>query len=118
MAKHYTLTRPAGGPLELRAEQLIYELDQKKRPTGASHVETEITSKGYDTGNASEETAALALAIMRHYYGASDADPGAKAEAIRKAPLFRNAFLIHHNMPPGSRLEISSDVIDRWTSLL
>lgn len=80
----------------------------------------------FDTGNASKETHALALAIMNHYYqplynfavlnpGVPDA--GAAAEAARKAGAFQEAFLLHANIPAGGQLEISSDVIDRFFSL-
>jgi hypothetical protein len=115
--KLYTITRIPGGKLELRAEKLVVDKDKNGRSIG-SHVETEITSTGYDTGNNSPETLALALAITRHYYGATGNDPGAEAEAIRKAAPFGYAFLFHHALSPGAQLEISSDVVDRWNSLL
>ena len=114
--KLYVLTRIPSGPLELRAQAEVIEKDKKGRSIG-SHIETHITSVGYDIGNNSPQSLALALEIMRHYYGASDEDPGAEAEAKRKAAPFGHAFLFHHNLKPGSRLEISSDVIDRWMDL-
>jgi hypothetical protein len=115
--KQYTLTRIPGGALELRAQALVYEKDAKGTNTGASHVETDITSIGYDIGNDSKETASLALAIMRHYYGATDEDAAAEVEAERKAPRFLAAYLLNHQMPPGSKYEISSDILDRFFSL-
>jgi hypothetical protein len=114
--KLYTLTRSPSGPLELRAEAQVIDKDKKSRSIG-SHIETHVTSEGYDTGNSSPQSLALALAIMRHYYGASIDDPGAEAEAKRKAAPFGYAFLFHHALKPGARLEISSDVLDRFFDL-
>lgn len=70
----------------------------------------------FEIGNDSPGCKALALAIMRHYYGATG-DPGAEAEAQRKAEPFRCAFLACHQMAPGSRYEITSEIIDRWNAL-
>lgn len=69
----------------------------------------------FDIGNGSKETQALALAILLHYYGAPDA--GAEDEAQRKKQPFLEAFLLTHSMPSGAKLEISSDVIDRFVFL-
>jgi hypothetical protein len=116
MSKEYTITRIPGGALQLRAEALVYEKDAKGRNTGASHVETEVTSIGCDIGNASKETKHLAERMMEHYYGAAN-DPGAAAEVQRKVKPFLDAFLLHHELKPGGRLVISSDVLDRFFSL-
>jgi hypothetical protein len=118
--KLYTLTRIPGGALELRAEAEVIDKDSKGRSIG-KHIETEITSEGYDTGNASDETKALAAKIMEHYYGAvgakGEVDAGAAAEAMRREKPFLDGFLVHHNMPLGAKYEISSDVLDRFFSL-
>jgi hypothetical protein len=114
--KLYTLTRDQSGTLILTAQAEVIDKDARGRSIGM-HTETHITSVGYDIGNDSKETATLALAIMRHYYGVTDADPAAEAEAERKAPRFLAAYLLNHQMPPNSRYEISSDVLDRFFSL-
>lgn len=117
MMRLYTISRQPGGKLQLLAEAEVTDKDQRGRVTG-SHVETDLQLGPFDIGNSSEESKALALAIMRHYYGASATDAGATAEAERKATLFLNAFLIHHALSPGARLQVPSNVIDRWANLL
>lgn len=82
-----------------------------------NQVEKSVPEGPFDIGNASKETKALALAIMSHYYGASPSDPGATAEAQRKAGPFQDAFLLAHSMPLNAKYEISSDVIDRFFAL-
>lgn len=77
-------------------------------------VQKQVSLDSYDIGNSSKGTKALALAILLHYYGA---DAGGQAEAQRRAQSFMDAFLIHHQMPLNAKLEISSDVIDRFFSL-
>jgi len=104
--KLYTISRLSGGTL-----QLLCEAQTKNGVVRESRVGS------FDIGNSSEGTKALALAIMNHYYGAGPSDPGATAEAQRKAGPFLEAFLAHQQMPLGAKLEISSDVIDRFFSL-
>lgn len=67
---------------------------------------------GFDIGNSSDEAKNLALSLMSDYY------EGAPEEAERKADAFLGAFLVHHTMPPGSKLEISSETLDRWVFLM
>jgi hypothetical protein len=114
--KLYTLIRIPSGPLELRAQAEVIDKDKKGRSIG-SHIETHITSVGYDTGAMTAGTLNLAAAIMMHYYGATDEDPGAMAEAQRQIKRFLEAFLLHQTIKPGARLEISSDVLDRFFNL-
>lgn len=68
-----------------------------------------------DSGNASMGTFKLATLIMQHYFGD---DPGAQAEAARKAGAFQDAFLLTANVPAGGQLEIPGDTIDRWQNLM
>lgn len=110
--KQYTLTRIPSGTLELRAQAEVYDKDKKGRTVG-SHIETETTSSGYDSGNASDQTKALAAAIVNHYMGAAN-DPGVAVEAQHRIKPFMEAFLLHHQMPLGARLEISSNVLDNF----
>jgi hypothetical protein len=107
--KCYLIQRTVDGKLRLTCQALVKGKVVETFPAGP-----------FSIGDASKKTKALALEIMRHYYGASEGkgDPGAEYEAQRKAEAFLGAFLIHHAMPPGAQYEISSDVIDRWTFLL
>jgi hypothetical protein len=98
--KCYLIQRVRDGLL-LTCEALVKGQVVKSVPAGP-----------FDAGNASKETKALAVAILTHYYG------GGQAEAQRRAEPFMYAFLMHHAMPPGARLEISSETIDRWIALL
>ncbi len=111
--KLYTLIRKLDGTLQLTCEAEVLDKDPRGRPTG-THIETQIPPGPFDIGNASPHTKALALAIMFHYYSASQNDPAATAQAVRSAQQFLYAFLIHQQMPSGARLEISSDAINRW----
>lgn len=106
----YTIIRQPSGTLQLTCEAEVILKDQRGRSTGTK-IETQTPSGPFDIGNASEETQALAAAVMSHYYGG---DP----EAKRKEKQFLEAFLIHANIPPNGKLEIYSNVIDRWASLL
>lgn len=115
--KLYQIARARDGNVQLTAQAEVIDKDSRGRSIGA-HIETEITSKGYALGDDSPECHALALTIMNHYYDASLADAGATAEAARKAPLFHGAFLLNATVPVGGFLEISSTVLDKWTSLL
>lgn len=71
-------------------------------------------ASGFEIGCSSNKALALATAILSHYYGN---DPTAQAEAQRKTKPFLEAFLLHHNLPLNGKLEISSDVIDRFFAL-
>lgn len=110
--KSYTITRMPNGEVHLLAQMQVVDKDQRGRTTG-THIDERV-SKGYDIGNATAQSQSLAADIMAHYYGS---DAGAMAEAARKTTAFLHAFLIHNNLPLGGKLEISSDVIDRWNSL-
>ena len=104
--KSYLLTRERDGKLTLSSAALIIDRDKKGRSIG-SHVETQATSH--------DSQPQVAAALASHYYGA---DPGAQAQAAKSAPLIHDGFLIHAKMPqPGSRLLISSDVLDRFFAL-
>lgn len=105
MAKCYIISRSPQGVLAV----LCQSLDKNGKL-----VEVRPSGK-FDSGNPSEGTQALALAIMQHYFGD---DPGAQAEATRKAGIFQDAFILSANIPEGGQLEISGDVVDRWLSLL
>jgi hypothetical protein len=111
--KNYIITRTATGALELVAEAEVIDKDSKGRSVG-THIDTAIapSTAGFDIGNDSMGTFKLATFIMQHYMGA-----GGQDEAARRTKPFMEAFLIHHQLPPGARLEISSDVLDRFFSL-
>ncbi len=105
--KCYVISRSPDGKLKLLCQSLVKGKLIEMFPAGP-----------FDIGNSSKETKALALAILRHYYGASLTDLPAEEEAQRKVEAFAGAFLAHHSMPPGAQYEISSDVLDRWIFLL
>ena len=102
--KNYIIQRTKDGLL------LICESLNKK-----GQVEKFVPSGPFEIGDASRESLALAAAIMTHYFGS---DAPAQAEVRRKTLPFLNGFLGHHKMALGATYEISSDVIDRWASLL
>ena len=103
----------SNGSLHLVCEAEVIDKDSKGRSRG-SHIESNTTSEGYDSGNASKESLALATAIATHYYGSSPGDAAATAQAERAAPRILNAFLVHHKLPPGARLELTSNVLDSF----
>ncbi len=107
--KLYTVTRTARG-IQCQVN------DNAAGPKHNGNVVVALAGK-FSTGDASKETQALAAAIMEHYFDASPSDPGAAAEAQRKTKAFLDGFLLHHKLPAGGRLVISSDVIDRFFSL-
>lgn len=104
--KNYIVTRTKDGIL-LTCESL----DKK------GQVVRTVPSGPFDSGNASKQSKALALAIAMHYMGATPEDLAATAEAQRRAPQILDAFLLHHNLPLNAHLEISSDVLDRFFAL-
>lgn len=112
MAKLYTITRVPQGALHLLAEAVVPNTDARGRRIPGTHVEQSTPVGSFDIGNASDGTKALATEILKHYYAAKLDDAPAMAEVGRKVLPFLEAFLEHHKMKPGSRLEISSDVID------
>lgn len=99
--KAYIISRGLDGKLKLTCQALVKGKLVETFPAGP-----------FEIGNASEETKALALEILRHYYGADAED-----EAQRKAESFLGAFLLTHSLPPGGDYEITSDVIDRFVFL-
>lgn len=101
----YTITRQKDGL------HLLCEAETRKG------IVSESPAGKFDSGNASKETKALALAIATHYFGASPSDLPATAEAQRRAEPLMYAFLSHHKLPVGAKLELSSEVIDRFFSL-
>lgn len=115
--KLYTLTQRA--TLELKADKEVIDRDErvKSKPVIGSHIESEITSEGYDIGAATDGTKKLAATIMAHYYDVTPTDPGAAAEAERKTVSFMEAFLLPHAMKPGARYQISSEVLDHFFAL-
>jgi hypothetical protein len=131
--KLYTITRMPDSSLQLHAEEEVIDRAKNGFPNG-SHIESEITSLvnrssfqspdlpasgtvAFDIGNSSLGTQALAAKIMQHYYGATAADPGATAEAERRTKPFMEAFLLSHQMSPGAKFEISSEILDRFFSI-
>lgn len=102
--KSYTISRKRDG-VHLQADALV------------KGQVVSVASAGYDIGNSSEGTKALARSIMKHYYNATEADPAAMAEVERKVKPFEEMFLGHHQMKIGAQYEISSGVIDRFMAL-
>lgn len=99
--KSYLLSRTPDGKLKLICQSLVKGKLVEISPAGPFKI-----------GDSSKETKALALEILRHYYG-----DGAEDEAQRKAESFLGAFLLTHALPPGGSYEITSDVIDRFVFL-
>ena len=106
--KQYTISRDLHGNLSLLCEAEIPELRNGKK-TGRLLVLNHAES--------AKEVSDFAPSIMCHYYGASPTDPGATAEAKRKTIPFMEGFLLSANIPPGGKLEISSEVIDKFMEL-
>lgn len=115
--KNYTIQRLPKGPIHLLEEAVVPNTDPRGRRIPGTHVEQSTPVGSFDVGNASDGTKALATEILKHYYAAKPDDAPAMAEVGRRVLPFLEAFLQHHKMKPGSRLEISSDVIDRFFSL-
>lgn len=108
--KVYTIAREMGGALGVSVET---NTAGKKRNEYLKYALPFVVGKlGFDIGNASEEAKNLALSLMSDYY------EGAPEEAERKVDAFLGAFLVHHPMGPGAKLEISSETLDRWIFLL
>ena len=104
--KNYVVTKTKNGIL-LTCEALVKGKVIRTVPNGP-----------FSIGDKSEQSTALAAAIMEHYYGVTPTDPAAKAEADRQAKPFFDAFLAHHKLTAlNSSLEISSDAIDRFFAL-
>lgn len=114
--KIYTISRNGNGDLQLICQAEVVDRDSRGRPIG-SHIETEIPIGPFEIGNSSIKATALSLAIMDHYYGASDKDPAATAEAERNVKRFQESFLLHANLLPGAKIEIDSNVIDRYFAI-
>ena len=109
--KQYIIARQTNGKISVEMQAEILDKDHRGRSVG-SHIETTVPDGPFDIGVSSNDSKALALTIMKHYMG-----PGGDSEAAHKSQFFHDAFLIHHKMNPGSRLQISSDAIDRLFSL-
>jgi hypothetical protein len=103
--KNYIVKRTKDGIL-LNCEALVKGLVVHTVPSGP-----------FEIGDPSGESLALARAIADHYYGASLQDAAAARMATQQAPRILDAFLIHHHLPLGGQLEISSDVLDHFFSL-
>jgi hypothetical protein len=108
--KTYIVTRTRAG-VQCQAN------DNAAGPKHNGNVTGMLAGK-FSIGDASKETQVLAAAIMAHYYDAKPSDPGATAQAQRQTKAFMDAYLLHHRLPLNGRLVISSDVIDRFFSLL
>ena len=104
--KNYLIQRTRSGVL-LTAESLVKGKVVRTVPNGP-----------FSIGDKSKESLALAAAVMEHYYGVPQSGLPGKMEAARQAKPFFDAFLAHHKLLAlNSKLEISSDVIDRFMSL-
>jgi len=67
--------------------------------------------KPFATGEVSAASRHLAESVVMDYLEAQAPD-------ATKAGAFQTSFLAHHRMPKvGSKLEITSDVLDRWAQV-